>query len=95
MGVVLCGEGVEKIRNRFAVLALENNINQFLVFGVSELDVSTPVPYIEVTETDFQTGKDKTLPILNTLAVLAYRRAPFICNPRQAPRTGFQLDQVV
>ena len=36
MGVELCGEGVEKIRNRFAVLVLENNINQFLVFGVSE-----------------------------------------------------------
>ena len=37
------GQGVEKIRNRFAVLALENNISQFLVFGVSEVDVMSPV----------------------------------------------------
>ena len=95
MRVALCGQGVEKIRNRFTFLALENNINQFLVvFGVSKFDITIPDPYFEVTETNFQTGKDKTLPIFNILAVLAYRGAPSICKPSQARGTGFQLDQV-
>ena len=96
MEVALGGPGVEKIRNRFAFLVPENNINQFpVVFSVSELDSDTRSLYIKVTETNFQTGRDKTLPVPNTLAVFTYNGAPFTRNLRQAPRTGFQVDQVV
>ena len=65
---------MKEIRDRFNILALENDISQFLVvFGVSEFDSDVPGLYIKVTETNFQTGKDETLPTLNPLAVLAYR----------------------
>jgi len=86
---------MEKIRNNFAFLALENYVNQFLVvFGVSEFISEMTDPRVKVTETDFQRTKEKTLPILNTLAVLAYHRAPFIRHLRQDPGAVFQPDQV-
>ena len=50
---------------------------------------------IKVTETNFQTDKERAFPISRTLMVLTYHGAPFISNVRQPHRTGFQLDQVV
>ena len=95
MVVAFRGPGVEKIRNPFAVLGLENCVDQSsVVFGVRELGLEIKVPWVEVTETDFQTDKEKTLRVLKDLAVLAYHGTPFIRNLRQAARTGFQLDQL-
>ena len=95
MVVAFRGPGVKKIRNRFAFLGLENCVDQSSVaFCVRELDLEIKVPWVEVTETDFQTDKEKTLRVLKYLAVLTYHGAPLIRNFRQAPRTGFQLDQL-
>jgi hypothetical protein len=90
------GPGAEKICNHLAFLTLENCINQpSVVFGVGEHGFNIPALRIKVTETNLQTEKEKTLPILKTFAVLAYHGAPVICDLRQAQGTGFQLDQVV
>jgi hypothetical protein len=86
MVIAYRGPGVEKIRNHFAFLSLENYINQpSVVFGVSEGGFDIPGPKIKVTETNFQTDNEKSLPILKTFAVLAYHGAPFICHPCQRP----------
>ena len=93
MGVGYRGPGLEKIRNHFAFLALENYVDQpAVVFSVSGLGFDRSVLKIKVTETNLQTDEEKTLSILKTFAVLAYRGAPFICDLCQACGTGFQLD---
>jgi len=95
MGRAFCGPSVEKIRNCFAFPLLENGAEKFLVtFGVNELDSDIKVPWVKVAETDFQRDKEDTLPILKTLAVLAYHGAPFMRHLRQVPGTVFQLNQV-
>ena len=93
MGAGSRGPGMEKIRNHFAFLTLENYINQpAVVFGVSDLDSDGSVLEIKVTETNFQTEKEKSLPILKTFAVFIYHRAPSVDDLRQTRGTGFQLD---
>jgi len=59
---------------------------------MSERGCDFRVPRIKVTETNFHRVEEKTLLIPKTLAVLVYRRVPFICHPRQVLRTGFQFD---
>ena len=86
---------MEKIRDRFAFLALENYVDKPpVVFGVSEPDATVRFPWIEVTEAELQTDKEKVLPIRKLCAFRVYRGAPPIRNLRQAWRSGFQLCQV-
>ena len=88
------GPGVKKIRDRFTFLILENHINQpLVVFGVGEPGFDKLGPKIKV-ETNLQTDKEGTFPILKTFAFLVYHGAPPIYNCRQILRTVFQLDQV-
>ena len=90
------GPGMEKIRNCFALLTLENYVSHFpVVFGVGEHGYGVQVLRIKVAETDFQASEEKTFPIPETFAVLAYRGAPIVCDLRQAHGAGFQLDQIV
>ena len=92
---VVWSPSLEKIRDYFAFLTLENYVDQFLVvFGVNDVRSDITEMRVKVTETDFQRGKEKTLPILKTLAVLEYHGAPFICHCCQAPRAVFQPGQV-
>ena len=89
------GPGVEKIRNYLALLAFEGCVNQYLVvFGVSELGLDAVVLWVKVTETNLQKVKEKILPILKTLAVVAYHGAPFMRHLRQVTGTVFQIGQV-
>ena len=90
-----CSPSVKKIRNYFAFPTPENYTNQLSVmFSVSNRGYDIPALEIKVTETNFQTDGEKSLPIPETLAVLAYHGAPVIRNLRQALWTVFQLDQV-
>ena len=61
---------------------------------MSERVWGEPVLRAKVTETDFQTSEEETLPIPEVLTVLTYHGAPIICDLRQAPGAGFQRDQV-
>ena len=89
------GPGVKKIRDLFTFLILENRINQrSVVSGVGEPGFDKLGPKIKVTETNPQTDKEGTFPILKTFAFLVYHGAPLIYNCCQILRTVFQLDQV-
>jgi len=71
MGVGFRGPGMEKIRDCLAFLTLENYINQSaVVFSVSDLSWDILALKIKVTEANFQTEKEKSLPIQKTFAVL-------------------------
>ena len=91
-----CNQSIGKIGDSFTFPTLENDLNQFsVVFDASEHCVVKQLLGIEVTEINFQTSEEKTLPIPKTSAVLAHHRTPFVCDPRKAHRTGFQPGQVV
>jgi len=95
MGKAFCGPSVKKIRNFLTFPNPKNYVNQSLVMpGMSELGWDIHAPWVKVTEANLQRDREKALPILATLAVLAYHRAPSICNFRQAPGTVLQRDQV-
>ena len=86
---------MEKIGDRFALLTLENYVNQPpVVFGVSERDGVVRFPGVKMAEAKFQTDKENALPILKFFAVRVYRGAPLIRNLRQARGSGFQLGHV-
>ena len=81
---------MEKIHDHFAVLTLENHVDQPpVVFSVSESDVGGVSLSIEVAEANFQTDKEKALPVLKIFAVLVYCRAPFVRKNRQKRGSDF------
>ena len=61
---------------------------------MSEGGYGLPVLEIKVTETDFQGSEEKTLPIPESLVVLAYHRVPVVGDLRQAHGACFQPGQV-
>ena len=86
------GQSFEKVCDRFALWILENYVDQLsVVFSVSKCDVGGWLPWVEVTEANFQAGKENGHPGVKVCEVLAYHGALLIHNLRHAQGADFQL----